>query len=1025
MVDINNHIEHICDQLAERNVSLFLGAGINADLINTDNESFPLGNELSHAICRDLLHDPSLSFSLDEAAEQARYRLGEQQFNNYIFGLFSSFTPGAVHSIISHLPWDAIFTTNYDTLIEEAYRNNMPISRIRPILSVNDDVSSLTDTDIPYYKLHGSVDRCNTPDGRLIITKADYRSYLKLRSKLFSRLKKDLTSRTFIFAGYSFADNNFREIFDACLEEIGTALLPRSFAIKPNVKQIEVEYWYEKYNLVLIDSTALDFLEALHSSFSSYEKTDVNDRKSTTKYQIDITASFPIHYSSYYMISPKNINGKSEPKLFYSGNSASWADIRDNVIHFRDCFWDLAETIFEEITNPVLPASIYLVHGHAGTGKSTLVNQLAFFCSKDLDSPVFIHIPGTPIDEKHLLDIVKSNPSKRIIVIVNDASFYISSIDAIKKSIDLSGIPITFLLEERTNQWNISYSAGCRFHIDGEFELESLSDSEIKGILVKLEQYDSLGMLEPISFDERVAHFKKLADRQLLVALKELTTGNRFDEIVIDEYNKLLSPKSKRAYLLASAIGQVDLYLRYETLMRIINCDWDELVDSIFKETEGILVSSEATGHSRHNFGYKLRVRHPLIAQIIFANSAVSDQEKYDILNAIVSNLDPGYAEDKRLLETIVRRKELVRVFSNIDYARSFYNRLSEILPDNAYVLQHRSILERELLNADAALKFAREAIGLCPANIAIRNTLGLALEFASREENDPTKRSLFLNEAKRIFLDAIKKEPRDAFGYLGLHYVNLNEINTLTDDEERNKKQYEALGLLEEAKDVTANPSIVESEYAKLSQKLSGSEFAIKSLLRAIDKEPRNYRLRDVAAQFLIAAGDYSLAFRIAQEGLKHAPAEWKLFRHLARCHQEIENNSAVTTQYFESAIRNNRKNYKLYVEYASFLFKNGEYTDAKSMFYESNRIAENTFEKKRVIMFWLDKGPSMSKRSFKGEVESIQGASITIRAIPEGFLSRTWKSDGINNLLKIGDHVGYNVYFNTYGANAKIMKV
>jgi hypothetical protein len=174
-------IRIICDHLVERTATLFLGAGINAGLTAPDGIACPLGAELSHWICRDLLGSPETVVPLDEASEMARHAVGDRAFNDYLFERFNAFSPGVAHIGLIQLPWDKIYTTNFDLLIEKASMSGIvvPAGNIRIITSTTFDVSVLSEEDIPYYKLHGSLDIANTDDGKLILTKKDYRDYEK------------------------------------------------------------------------------------------------------------------------------------------------------------------------------------------------------------------------------------------------------------------------------------------------------------------------------------------------------------------------------------------------------------------------------------------------------------------------------------------------------------------------------------------------------------------------------------------------------------------------------------------------------------------------------------------------------------------------------------------------------------------------------------------------------------------------------------------------------------------------------
>ena len=116
LIRMNETIRSICDHLVERNAILFLGAGINAGVVNDKDESFPLGRDLGEWIARDLLLTPALQVSLEECAEMARFSLGEKALNDYLYDKLTAFKPGAAHLALVQLPWDVAYTTNYDLL---------------------------------------------------------------------------------------------------------------------------------------------------------------------------------------------------------------------------------------------------------------------------------------------------------------------------------------------------------------------------------------------------------------------------------------------------------------------------------------------------------------------------------------------------------------------------------------------------------------------------------------------------------------------------------------------------------------------------------------------------------------------------------------------------------------------------------------------------------------------------------------------------------------------------------------------
>src|SRR5205823_4689729 len=153
--------------------------GINHGAKNGEGKEFPLAADLATSIAQEILTLQKSEMSLEEAAEIARYRYGEKHLNDYLHRYFKGFRPSTQHLELVQLPWDAIYTTNYDTLIEQAASTGTikPAGRIKPVFSTSTDLTEFVEDDIIYYKLHGSVDSANSPDGRLILTKEDYRHY--------------------------------------------------------------------------------------------------------------------------------------------------------------------------------------------------------------------------------------------------------------------------------------------------------------------------------------------------------------------------------------------------------------------------------------------------------------------------------------------------------------------------------------------------------------------------------------------------------------------------------------------------------------------------------------------------------------------------------------------------------------------------------------------------------------------------------------------------------------------------------
>ena len=1017
-------IESICGKLSERKAVLFLGAGINAGIKNDAGEDFPLGSGLSDCLCRDLLEDEALALTLDEAAEIARYKFGCEEVNKYFYSLFNSYDPGVAHLSLVQLPWDVIYSTNYDLLIERAAKNSSSKSagNICVVSSNKQDITPFREEDILYYKLHGSIDIANTDDGKLTLTKEDYKQYDLVRKRLFKRLENDLLNKTFVFIGYALKDPNFRNILEDCREMLGTKTLPRSFAIRDKFSTTEEIFWSDKYNIQLIEADSSVFLQELKDTWVAEEHAVIplEERKLKEYIQVDSTTSLPKVGESFYSLATGDCRGKSDPKAFFKGAEPTWADIREEVAPVRDMFWTVLEPLFEDLSNPNVPPSAYLVTGPAGTGKTTLIYTLGYLIARDFDTSVLIHIPGTPFDVNVLGPLVDEENSNRIIIIVRHAAEYLSKLERFIDELKEKSLPVTIILEDRKNQWDTARAKRKRTFSPPEFEMGVLSQREIEKILESLDKHKLLGKLTGTTKEYQIEHFKALADKELLVALRELTRDGDFDKIIKNEYDKIPTEIAKKAYLYVAALGQIDLALRYETLLHLIDISHEKLKEKIFTPTERVLLSGELVGSSRHNMGYTLRARHPIIASVIFSLAAPNDDVKYDILSEILLKLDPGYHEDNKLMYNITRRRELVNTLESHEKRRAIYELLTTLLPDNPYVFQHRSLLEKEMGKIPEAIKYARQAVSLDNKNQALRNTLGMVLEFSARKCEESIKKEALLREATDIFDENIKKAKEDPFGYLGKVFIIKQRIKDEADEGAKALMQAESLSFLEEAYEVTDESGVIAGELALAKKELGSSDTAIDLLTKVLEKKPNEDRLCDVLVR-LQAGIDPKKALEIAIKGAKYKPTAWRLQRHIARLQDKLEAPIDSVKGHYEAAIRHHRGDVGLMVEYGAYLFMHGQVPEANKVFSETRNLKLTSYERTRKWKVW--KNSEGERKLFSGKVSRISGVSAFALAIPENFEAHFYRTVKELSKLKNNDEIKFTVSFNAHGPGAYIV--
>lgn len=152
--------------------------------------------------------------------------------------------PTENHKILSQLPISTYWTTNYDTLIEDALKaNNKNVS----VRKIDKDLQlSYRNYDSVVYKMHGDI---QSPS-EAVITRDDYEEYGVNSRKLFRDvLEGTLLTKTFLFLGFSFSDPNFNFVLSKMRILLGDDNRPHYYILKkvsePNKEKFENEKEYE------------------------------------------------------------------------------------------------------------------------------------------------------------------------------------------------------------------------------------------------------------------------------------------------------------------------------------------------------------------------------------------------------------------------------------------------------------------------------------------------------------------------------------------------------------------------------------------------------------------------------------------------------------------------------------------------------------------------------------------------------------------------------------------------------------
>jgi hypothetical protein len=141
-------------------------------------------------------------------------------------------------------------TTNWDPFLERSLDVLVPMVEDR-------DLAFWDDHKKQVLKIHG----CITRPYSIVATQTDYDRCTTRNRLIFNKLKDLMATKTFLFAGYSMRDADFRKIWDSISGSLGH-FAKLAYALDPNASEEQISFWKER-EVAVFKSTDLAFIRLL------------------------------------------------------------------------------------------------------------------------------------------------------------------------------------------------------------------------------------------------------------------------------------------------------------------------------------------------------------------------------------------------------------------------------------------------------------------------------------------------------------------------------------------------------------------------------------------------------------------------------------------------------------------------------------------------------------------------------------------------------------------------------------------
>lgn len=661
----------------------------------------PLSIELCRHLEETLGTGERISDDLAELALILERRKTRRAVIDVLVERLRTLEPDGAMVALAAYPWPSIYTTNYDLLVEGAFRKaGTPLATVR---SHFDWEMAHTTGKTVLYKLHGCIsqDRSLGHHASMILTLEDYDKFAQYRTLLFDRLKIELAGNTVCILGHSLRDPDIIQLVKEALRLQREAAAPgRLHLLVHELDEERAAIWRSQGVYSIQQADLNTFAHRL--GISQRLKIDQHPALPTDT----ITLPHPLLACT---IDVRAVSGVGNPRLLYNGGPASYQDIRSGFTFERDVERDF----------PSLDDLATIILGVAGTGKTTLARRLL---SSYLQSPKALgyeHRPEFQLDADLWLkyeSLLRETGANAVLFIDSCTLFQRQLNRLVGRLTEESALHL--ILTAETSTWKVRQKHAKLFSNGRSLSLSSLSISEIRELINLVHNNMEMNKLIDRGFmlmsrieQERTLSLRCSSD--MFVCLKLLFSSTSLDDIILNEYANIASP-FQDVYRLTAALEAAGAIVHRQMVLRLSGLEAGIVANAL-----GVLEDLVQEQDRQTSLGiYVWRTRHEVIARILSEYKYSDPEQLRDLLDQAIRTAVPSYFEESRMLSEICNSQRGILALPNVEDRIALYRLILQVNPRER-VARHRLVAELlkagKIGDAEAELRRADSEVGLDP----------------------------------------------------------------------------------------------------------------------------------------------------------------------------------------------------------------------------------------------------------------------------------------------------------------------
>ncbi|HEY6140366.1 MAG TPA: SIR2 family protein [Thermoanaerobaculia bacterium] len=731
----------LANQFASGEAILFTGAGFSLGARAQGGARLPTVRQLREALWplafpnQPFDERSSLADIFDVATRQAGGRVSD--LLRSLLTVTTTDLPESYRLWYS-MPWARIYTLNVDNLDDVV---QVAFTLPRALRTVSAITSGLPPSDGKLLSVHLNGRISEYPD--ITFSQRQYGERTARPDPWYQHLVTDLAGHPIVFVGTELDEPPLWQQMELrrARERRVRELRPGSYLVTPSLS-LARRAMLEQFNIQLVEMTEEQFA------------VDVLDQMDEARQKgLATIALREERKPGRRLLTPvAELRSEQDDRTaeFLIGRQPTWADITTGRAVKREFEDDLRDRIRKS------GARVVVVTGTAGAGKSTTLMRVALDVASEAQNVVWLDSDT----DRHLYSIrTDVRDAKPDVLVIDDVDNFNANTATLLRQLITDNKELLVLATMRSTRFD-------RLDIEGKlgkdlltYTVPHLGDSDITLLLDALTNAGRLGSLRGLSRRDQVKAFKDRSGRQLLVAMIEATSNERFEE-KIDRECKELGNEVGVIYATVALATRLRTFVTKDEILLAINDSSNQglnAIDGLI--TQRLLVVSN---------GNEIRLRHRVIAERATDYYRLNGQ-----LAAAVEGLLwtmatkahpelPKHSREHKLLRHLMNHESMIQTMTSIESARGAYELIDELQRDNYHYLLQRGSFEVEVGDLDLAKNYLDQARALAPTDYKVQTewaymSLKRASIHASTQWAPETAR-----EALGELQDAITKRGKD-----------------------------------------------------------------------------------------------------------------------------------------------------------------------------------------------------------------------------------------------------------------------